>query len=184
MRQAWQELNLHGGGLQSMNARLTRQMKRRRIAYPLCGLFPLGLHRFYLDEPIGGSAYVLLSLAGLGLGIGLGAAWALGSLAIQLGWLMFDLVWIDRRVVTYNKDLRKRHFLQPGASPPEHYKGRYLDETDFDDYLREKESERAGHQPSRGEGAEQSATESRHIPSFAEQEAMLRELSRRRRSKQ
>ncbi len=184
MSKAWTQLNLDGGGLQSMNARLTQQMKRPRIAYLLCLGFPLGLHRFYLDEPVGGWGFVVLSLVALVLSVAVGPTWALAPGILQLAWWVFDLFWIDRRVVTYNKALRKRHFLRPGVSPPEHYKGRYTDETDLDDYLREKESERAGHPPVTPEADDRHQAPDRHVPSFSEQEAMLRELSRIRRSKE
>lgn len=184
MSQAWKKLNLDGGGLQSMNARLTQQMKRPRIAYPLCALFPLGLHRFYLQEPVGGWAYVVLTLVAVTLAIGLDPLWALAPLALQLALLVHDLFWIDRRVVAYNKALRTQLFLRPGMSPSKDYRGRYTDDADLDDYLREKESERAGHQPLDTGSGERSDAPARHIPSFSEQEAMLRELSRSRRSKQ
>lgn len=184
MSEAWKQLNLEGGGLQSMNARLTQQMRRHRVAYPLCLLFPLGLHRYYLHEPIGGSVFLALSLLAIALALGPGPTWALWPLGLQLALLTYDLFWIDRRIVAYNKALRKRHFLRPGTTPPAHYKGRYTDDTDLDDYLREKESERAGHQPIETGDDNPDDSTTRHTPSFSEQEAMLRELARARRPKQ
>ena len=43
-------MDLAGGGLQSANLRLARLLKRRRIAYALLILFPLGAHRLYLED--------------------------------------------------------------------------------------------------------------------------------------
>jgi TM2 domain-containing membrane protein YozV len=40
---------------------LAREMKRRPVAYALLALFPLGLHRFYLAERVGGLAYLGLT---------------------------------------------------------------------------------------------------------------------------
>jgi hypothetical protein len=61
MGKAWQNLNLEGGGLQAVNALLAARMRRRPRAYAAWALFPLGLHRFYLAEPRGGVAFLVLS---------------------------------------------------------------------------------------------------------------------------
>ncbi len=40
MKQAWKQLDLGGEGLQTLNARYTRQMRRRPLAYSAMLLFP------------------------------------------------------------------------------------------------------------------------------------------------
>ncbi len=176
MSEAWKKLDLEGAGLQRLNMTLAQEMKRRPMAYGLLVLFPLGLHRFYLAERRGGFAYLGLSLLGLVLALTLGPVWLLAGLVPALLFAAFDLVWIDRRVTAYNKALRMQHFLKPGARPPQGFRGRYTDDdTGLDEYVRIKESERAGHQPV---GKEAGETGRKHIPSFNEQEAMLRELTR------
>lgn len=175
MSKAWKQLDLEGAGLQRLNMTLAREMKRRPTAYALLLLFPLGLHRFYLGEPIGGTACLALSVLAVALAVTAGPAWALTALLPVVLLAAFDLLWIDRRVTRYNKALRMRRFLRPGNGPPPGFRGRHTDETeDLDDYLRLKESERAGHPPAgtpEGHG-------SRRVPSLNEQEAMLRELAR------
>ncbi len=178
MSDAWKQLDLEGAGLQSLNASLTRHMRKARTAYLLCLLFPLGLHRFYLKEPIGGALYVALGLATLTLGL-LGNVLALVPMGAALALLVFDLVWIDRRVTRYNKSLRMAQFLKPGTRPPQNYKGRYVQEDDLGDYLAEKARERGGHQPVDLQALEREA-DTRHIPSFAEQEALLKAMIRQK----
>ena len=63
MDPSWKEKNLGGGGLQSANIRLARLLKRRRIAYALLVLYPLGAHRFYLEDRRGALLYCLGSAA-------------------------------------------------------------------------------------------------------------------------
>ncbi len=190
MRGAWQELNLKGGGLQAVNAALASAMRSRLRAYAAWVLFPLGLHRFYLGEPRGGTAFPVLTL------LTLGTAWLAPSWWWLLPWTVLaslaihDLFWIDRRVVAYNKDLRVQIFLRKGKRPPKDYRGRYTDDAtadainhDLADYQALKESERAGHAPTGQEGAASAEPPtSRRQPSFNEQEALLRELARTRRN--
>lgn len=187
MAKAWQKLNLEGGGLQAVNALLARQMRSRPRAYVAWILFPLGLHRFYLAEPLGGLAFILLSLALATTAWLAPAPWWLLPLAALLALAAYDLFWIDRRVVSLNKELRMQLFLRKGSRPPSGYQGRYTDETDaatvqrdLDDYQSLKERERAGH-VSAGTRAEPAHGGARkRQPSFNEQEAMLRELAKRR----
>lgn len=180
MSQAWKKLDLGGAGLQTVNARITSQMRRHRVAYPLALLlFPLGAHRFYLGTPLGGLAYLALSAATLLLAL-LAPTWsALIPAALMLAFLVFDLFWMDRYILRFNKQLRMAQFMQPGATPPKHFRGRYTDETDLEDYTKEKERERAGHQPVDFEALAEFG-QKQHVPSFNEQEAMLRELARQR----
>ena len=181
MSEAWKKLDLGGEGLQSVNARITRQMRRHRVAYPLAVLFPLGAHRFYLHSPAGGVAYLALSATAVLLWFYMAAWTAAIPLALSLGLLIFDLFWMDRHIVRFNKALRMQQFMQKGSksAPPKHYRGRYTDETDLSGYIEEKESERAGHQPVDLKTLSEFG-QKQHIPSFQEQEAMLRELARHR----
>ncbi|MGM0552820.1 MAG: TM2 domain-containing protein [Pseudomonadota bacterium] len=183
MRKAWKELDLEGGGLQSLNARLAREMRRRPVAYGAWILFPLGLHRFYLREPFGGGLYVLLTAAALALLVwGPAWWWAAPVAALAIGGVA-DLIWIDRRVTGYNKELRKRLFLRKGHRPPQDYRGRYTSDADaereLDDYRAIKERERAGHPGAvAADDGEQDTHGRRQAPSFNEQEAMLRQMRR------
>lgn len=102
MSTAWKKTDLGGGGLQQANLRIAREMRRRPLAYALLALFPVGAHRWYLHEPLGALAYVVLSAA----------AWfwwpaAIGSLAFAA----FDAWWIDRRITSWNKRLRMQAYL-------------------------------------------------------------------------
>jgi TM2 domain-containing membrane protein YozV len=191
MSKAWQKLNLEGGGLQAVNAVLANEMRSRNRAYAAWILFPLGLHRFYLAEPRGGAVFVMLSV------ITVGTAW----LAPAWWWLLpssflallavHDLFWIDRQVVAYNKQLRMQLFLRKGKKPPTDYRGRYTDENDAEaiardlaDYQALKEGERAGHVTAPQEGSRSlDPTKRRRQPSFNEQEALLRELAKKRRQR-
>lgn len=178
MSKAWKGLDLGGEGLQTLNLRLTREMKRRPVAYALALGFPLGLHRLYLKSPAGAALYWLLSAAAGAAWLWLGGAWTAGVILAELALLGFDLVWIDRRVVAYNKELRMRRYLQAGARPPADYRGRYTERDELADYLREKAGERAGHQPVDFEALTKAPRSARRPLSFAQQEAMLRELAR------
>ncbi|AHK78332.1 hypothetical protein M911_03140 [Ectothiorhodospira haloalkaliphila] len=186
MSKAWKQLDLEGAGLQTMNARLTREMRRRPPAYGLALAFPLGLHRFYLREPLGGSAYVALSLLTLILWTWGGGAWALVPLGVMLAAVVFDLFWMDGYITRYNKALRMRLFLRPGHEPPRDYRGRVHKTGMLETYQKEKEQERAGHQPVNMEDLQARGTQAhgdpRRMPSFNEQEAMLRELAKARKA--
>lgn len=187
MSKAWKKLDLEGAGLQTMNARLTREMRRRPLAYGLALAFPLGLHRFYLREPLGGAAYVALSLLTLILWIWGGSVWALIPLGVMLAAVVLDLFWMDGYITRYNKALRMRLFLRPGHEPPRDYRGRVHRTGMLEAYQKEKEQERAGHQPVNMEALQardpQGHGDSQRIPSFNEQEAMLRELAKARQAR-
>jgi hypothetical protein len=176
MKKAWKQLNLGGEGLQTLNAEYTRHMRRVPPAYAAMLLFPLGAHRWYLREPYGALGYLALTLAAIAGALTLGmAGFALPAVA-ELLFAAFDLFWIERRVLALNKSLRMRQFLRPGTTPPENYRGRYPDDG-LDEYMRLKERERAGHQPAADE-KQNTGTSHARAPSFNEQEALLRELTR------
>lgn len=176
MSEAWKQLDLEGGGLQAANVRLAGLLKRRTTAYRLLAAFPLGLHRAYLEESRGAWAYRLLTLAAIGaLALGFSYA-ALGILVGLLAWCAYDLTWIDTRVAQINKALRMQVYLKHGPGAPSGYRGRFSDDG-MEDYRRQKEQERPGHPPP---DAPPSGGERSRAPSFAEQEAKLRELAKRR----
>lgn len=189
MGKAWQKLNLEGGGLQAVNALLAQKMRSRPRAYIAWILFPLGLHRFYLLEPRGGAAFPILSLAVAVTAWLAPAWWWLLPLAALLGLAIHDLFWIEGRVVRLNKELRMQLFLRKGKAsrPPRDYRGRYIEESDaeavkrdLDAYRATKERERAGHPPENAATKNPDDPARSRQPSFNEQEAMLRQLARRR----
>ncbi len=182
MKKAWKTIDLEGGGLQHVNQRLSRSMKRHAPAYAWWLLFPLGAHRYYLNAYASGLIYPGLSALALLGGFTLHSIWALPPLLVTIGFGLYDLFWIDRRIVSLNKQIRMRICLgTAGTAAPAGYRGRYTDESGLDDYLREKDQERAGIQPVRPGGT---APPRHKAPSFAEQEAMLRALSKRGKDKQ
>jgi len=191
MSKAWQKLNLEGGGLQAVNAILANEMRSRTRAYAAWVLFPLGLHRFYLAEPRGGATFLTLSAITAGAASLAPAWWWLLPAAFLVALAVHDLFWIDRRVVAYNKQLRMQLFLRKGEKPPTNYRGRYTDEKDAEsinrdlaDYQALKEGERAGHVPvERDAPGGPDQDKRRRQPSFNEQEALLRELARKRRQR-
>lgn len=185
MRKAWKELDLEGGGLQALNAKLAAEMRARPPAYIAWILFPLGLHRFYLREPLGGTGFIGLSVATLIVAWLLAGWWWLIPAGAMVTWAAFDLVWIDRRVTDYNKELRKQLFLRKGHKPPQDYRGRYTSDEDAQRELAEyqsiKEGERAGHPgPARANDRDRDTGGKRRMPSFNEQEAMLRQMRGRK----
>lgn len=109
MSNAWKRLDLGGDGLQAVNRRLVRDLRRRPVAYALLALFPLGAHRWYLREPLGASAYCALSAATL-------AWWPTAIAAIAFA--IFDAWWIDRRIAEMNKLMRRRAWLGDRPPPP------------------------------------------------------------------
>ena len=154
MTETWKNLDLGGEGLQQANLRLARTLRRRRTAYLLLLAFPLGAHRAYLHEPVGAWIYRGLTAAALALlAIDPRASAALG--AALAGWALFDLFWIERRVVALNKRLRMQAYLRPAPGVPPGFRGHF---TDADE-----------------------ARPTPRTPSFAEQERLLGELERRRR---
>jgi len=151
-------MDLAGGGLQSANLRLARLLKRRRIAYALLILFPLGAHRLYLEDRLGALLYGLGTVAAI-LSLSLGAAlvaYVLG--AALLARALLDVRWIDNALARINKRLRIEVYMSQTAGAPADYRGRFAGEPAGNDSPRE---DRA--------------------LSFSEQERQLRDAVRRRR---
>ena len=155
----WKQLDLQGGGLQSANLKLAALLKRRPVAYALVALYPLGLHRDYLDDRRGGWLY----RTGTGIAF---LAWLAGepmviwitAILLTAGALR-DLLHTEASVATINKALRMRVYLAQTEGPPPGFTGR---------------AEETPAEPAAAAG---------RVPSFAEQERLLAELSRRREEK-
>jgi hypothetical protein len=153
--EAWRGLDLRGGGLQAANIRLAQALKRRPRAYSLLAAFPLGLHRVYLDDPRGAWLYRVASAIALAL---IMLDWRLAAPVACLiaAALVHDFFWIERRIVALNKGIRTRVYLSQTAGAPRGFKGQYTDDDE--------------------------AARAPRSPSFAEQEQLLRELAKRRRT--
>ena len=153
LTQGWRRLDLGGGGLQHANLELARRLKRRSKAYSLLALAPLGLHRRYLDDRRGAWAWPFGAAACAGLAL-LEPSLVAWIAAVFVAALGYDAWWIDRRVTAENKRIRREVYLAQAAAPPPGFAGRALDERD-----------------SRA-----------RVPSIAEQEQLLKDLARARRS--
>ena len=177
MSDAWKNLDLAGEGLQSANLKLVQKMKKRKYAIILLLFFPLGLHRDYLNNPWGAWLYRICSSLII-LVFALGYRWpAYGLLAGMIAFALYDIRWIEDAVAAINKSLRMQVYKSGGASAmPANFRGRYTDES-LDDYLQLKEKERGGHV---APGTDPALNSRSRAPSFAEQEAMLKELAKSR----
>jgi len=181
MAKTWQKFDFGGAGLQTANLVLARRLRRPGVAYALWLVFPLGLYNWYLRAPWRGVGYVLAALAAIALAYFV--SWAMAAIvagALAL-FALYDLYWIDRRIVALNKTIRMEVYLGTGAAPPANYRGRYRDEdNDIAGYIADKERERAGHSaPNTRNSTAGGETPSKRAPSFAAQEALLRELAKR-----
>ena len=189
MNEAWKNLDLEGEGLQTLSLRLSQQLKQRTRAYRLLLLFPLGLHRAYLDDNRGAWAYRLAFVLAV-------SAWLLrrpcigfSIILLMTGFAVYDIRWVEDRIARLNKAIRMAAWRSRPATAPAGFRGRYTDDspdeagqTDNasatpDDWIRLKESERGGHvQP----GRDPAYNSRMRAPSIAQQEALLRELARKR----
>lgn len=174
MSDAWKKFDLEGDGLQSANLALSKVLKKRSAAFALLAGFPLGLHRDYLASPAGAWAYRAASVSAVVLlFMSYWQAAALLGAGIVVA-AALDIRWIDNRVAALNKAARKRLTLRKDLVPPPGYRGRQLGD-ELEEYVKEKETERAGH----GDGlAPQHGRSPSRMPSFAQQEALLKEIAR------
>lgn len=161
MSDGWKKLDLAGGGLQSANLRLAALLRRRGTAAALLCLYPLGLHRDYLHDRRGAWLYraaTLLAAAALLLGQMLPAGLLLAAQAV---FAIRDLLLLEYTVSALNKKLRMQIYLGQAAGAPDGFAGRYTDETPDT-------RDTPGNAPP-GTGS--------RMPSFAEQEKLLRDLA-------
>jgi hypothetical protein len=172
MSKAWTKLDLEGGGLQSANLRLAALLRKRGTAYALLALFPLGLHRAYLHDRR--SAWLFRAASLLCVAAYLLDRPVIGGvlLAALAAAALYDLFRIGDQVARLNKQLRMQVYLGQATGAPPGFKGRYSDDA-LDEYLEIKDQEHAGGEPQ----AVQTRHQPSRVPSFAEQEKLLRELA-------
>jgi len=175
MGKAWRRLDLAGGGLQAANIRLASRLKQRRVAYALLALFPLGLHRRYLEERRGPWMYAAASSLAIVLAVLGHALPALATAALVVLAAVFDAFWIDGRITRINKAIRREVFLGQGLTPPAGYRGRT--EADLPDARGPGESAGAVESTARPTPGSAGCSPER-APSFHEQERLLAEIAR------
>lgn len=127
---AWERMDLGGGGLQEANIRLARRLKKARTAYLCWLLFPLGAHALYLDRPWRALLYAALSASAAAL-YAATADPPLATLPLVAGGglALYDLLWIRRRLVALNKQIRMQVYLSQTPAAPAGYRGRDTEET-------------------------------------------------------
>jgi hypothetical protein len=151
--------------LQQANLHLARLLKRRNVAYALLLLFPLGLHRDYLEDRLGAWSYRLAAAACVAAAIWLGPVpGGVMALALVAG-AVADLVRMDVNVAAVNKRLRMQVYLRQTAGAPAGFSGHYTD---------------APHDIPPGD-ADPSTEAADRPPSFAEQEKTLKQIAALRR---
>ncbi len=156
MKKTWQLQNLEGNGLQSINLAYAAKRKNTRMAYTWATLFPLGAHQFYLGNTKRAATYILLSIL---LVIFITTSTFVSAIIafVEIILLTGDVLGMEDRVNRFNKDLKLTLSLQQQNPVPPDFKGRYSDED---------------------------ATPTDHrgqkILSFAEQEALLKEMAQSR----
>ena len=179
MSDAWKQLDLGGAGLQELNRELASQLRSRKRAFARLLAFPLGLHRDYLQHPLGAWLYRGVFAAALAAYFILRRPCIGGALLVLLTLAaLYDIRWIDDRVASLNKQLRMRAFRSRPSTAPQGFRGRMSDDpadAGLDDWLSVKNRERGGHVLP---GADPAFNSSGRAPSIAQQEAMLRELAR------
>jgi len=149
MNPKWRTLDLEGGGLQAMNLRLARSLRRRRTAWLLLPLFPTGAHRWYLREAVAAIAYPALTLSAAA-GWAAGLPWLLFTALAALALLLItDITSLENRIAAFNRRLRMTTYLSPGAGAPADFRGRTGDDRPMSD----------------------------RVPGFAKQERLLRALA-------
>lgn len=176
MSDTWKKIDLEGGGVHAVNLEFVRRQKKQRTAYWLWLLYPIGGHRFYLNSPLGGALYALSTLLGLLLAMLVGPQGYVVFLAQAL-FALWDLRLIEIRIAQYNKDLRMALYLSNTKAPPQGYQGRYVDgvESPIADYTSIKEFEK----PGVGTAPKNTRPDAKkRYPSFNDQEAMLKELTK------
>jgi TM2 domain-containing membrane protein YozV len=184
MPKAWEKLDLQGAGVQSLQIRLQKLQKKPLRSYLYWCLFPVGAHRFYLEQswawafPLVSAGVIVLAFLGL--------TWAAIGLAVVLcAVALWDLSRISRWISANNKELRKASwFAQQTPAAPSNYQGRVDTgaqpaqwQRELQDYTQAKESERAGH-PAANAPAQKGFGPGQRRLSFAEQERLLAAMTK------
>ncbi|MBU2754764.1 TM2 domain-containing protein [Acidithiobacillus sp. CV18-2] len=186
MPKAWEKLDLKGEGLQSVQIRLQQLQKKTTTAYLTWLGFLLGLHRFYLQRPLAW-AYPVASLVVVILALTLPWPFPLGLGVLILVAALIDLRHLGNWVSQHNREQRKAAwFAQQTPAAPKDFQGRpeNLDagqqwEKELREYRNVKESERAGH-PAEPAATKKGFTAGSRRLSFAEQERLLAEISKKK----
>ncbi len=184
MPKAWEKLDLQGAGVQSLQIRLQKLQKKSLWGYLYWCLFPVGAHRFYLEQAWAW-VFPLVSAAIIGLAF-LGLIWeAIGLTIVLCATALWDLSHIDLWISAYNKALRKASwFAKQTPAAPTNYQGRADTgekaaqwQRELRDYTQTKEGERAGHPAANAPAKKGFAPGERRL-SFAEQERLLAEMAK------
>lgn len=179
MSEAWKQLDLEGGGLQSANLRLAALLRKRGTAFALLALFPLGLHRDYLHDRRGAWIYRGATLLSGGVWLAGHPLSGLVVMAIAAVCAVCDAFRMENAVARVNKQLRMRVYLGQTAGTPRGFKGRYTDSNDS----APGDAPPARERRDGADGAQSAAThgDNPRVRSFAQQEKMLREMAEMRR---
>lgn len=179
MSEAWKQLDLEGGGLQSANLRLAALLRKRGTAFALLALFPLGLHRDYLHDRRGAWIYRGATLLSGGVWLAGHPLSGLVVMAIAAVCAVRDAFRMENAVARVNKQLRMRVYLGQTAGTPRGFKGHYTDSNDS----APGDAPPARERRDGADGAQSAAThgDNPRVRSFAQQEKMLREMAEMRR---
>lgn len=157
MAKNWQNMDLGAGGIQQINLQFLQQRKKLGTAIAFWCLLPFSAHRWYLRHfKLAGLQYLLLVV-----GIVLFAAsqtLALLTLGCLITWFAIDLFKLPNLVSDYNKQLRLRLYQQQSNGPSTQFTQRF-DQQDDQSHVTTQHNQR--------------------IPSFAEQEALLKQLQQK-----
>ncbi|MBU2853811.1 MULTISPECIES: TM2 domain-containing protein [Acidithiobacillus] len=184
MPKAWEKLDLQGAGVQSLQIRLQKLQKKSLRSYLYWCLFPVGAHRFYLEQPWAW-AFPLAS-AGVIMLAFLGLIWgAIGLAVVLCAVALRDLSRVSLWISVNNKELRKASWFaqQTPAAPPNHQgrvnTGEQLAQwqRELQDYTQAKEGERVGHPATNAPTQKGFAPGQRRL-SFAEQERLLAAMTK------
>jgi hypothetical protein len=172
MSEAWKQFDLEGGGLQSANLRLAALLRKRRTAFTLLALFPLGLHRDYLRDRRGAWLYRSAALLGAGAYLAGQPLISLTLIAMLAACAAYEAFRIDDTVAQINKKLRMQIYLSQAPGTPRGFKGHYTDDGP-DGFAQSRERAAS----TRATQAPTIRPRDARVASFTEQEKLLRELA-------
>ena len=175
MSEYWKNQNLEGNGLQTINQQYSRLKREARTAYFLCTLFPFGAHQFYLKAPGRGILFLGLSISSVII-LMFSPVTSIILLVAELLILAIDITKMDMKIVDFNKNLKMNLSLQTNTAPPKDFQGRYQNETPIDDYVSIKNNEVTAFETKKNASEKGKS----RVYSFAEQEALLKEMSKRK----
>ncbi|MDH5258480.1 MAG: TM2 domain-containing protein [Gammaproteobacteria bacterium] len=176
MSEYWKTQDLEGNGLQTINQQYARLRRDIKTAYFLCVLFPFGAHQFYLKRARRGIIFLSLSIATAiiyNISSPIAGVFFLAEIII----LIVDIKNMDGEIISFNKNLKMSLSLQGNMAPPKDFKGRYNEETPIDDYVKIKQNEITAFETKKSHSGKS------RIYSFAEQEALLKEIGNKMENK-